>query len=339
MNSIPKITLDNNCVINFFDRASQTSTSVDSLEELMKLSLAHKIEIAITTRVEADLENDTDESRRRGMLELINLLPVVGTVARLDVTRLDRGDVVGGEITGRLFDELQKIIFVGGLRKDSKSYQNKVNDLDHLVGHIINKRDIFVTDDKGILNKKHILKISPGILVMNPKECAEYIQEIEAKKVKIPLEIENRKIKYSSKAFSGMVSFDYSNNNGIYVIGDGFYLFETMWTRANYESIHSYSDPDSIESIALAKGFNHINEITDASVFDNSSRSRTPDEGQIIILRNKNNIFAAIKIIDVKEERKDNFDEITFEYVIQTNGTGDFSSITVSKGLRSQIKK
>lgn len=325
MNSIPKITLDNNCIINLFDQSAQTPTSVESLQELIKLSFSNKLEIAITTRVESDLENDTQEVRKGEMMRTIRLFPVVGTVARLDVSRWDSGDVYGGTESSRIFDELQKIIFPGGLNKASNTYTNKVNDLDHLVGHYINKRDIFVTDDSDILKKQTILKITPGIMVMSPKDCLLYIQEIEDRKVKKLFEVPVSK-KYHSTALKGKVTFDYSNNNGRYTIGDGYYLFETHWSSASADSIHAYSGSDSVATIALAKGISEIDQIQNGEAFDSTSHSRSPDEGQIIILKNKNNIFAAIKVIDVKYDgRGDDVYELTFEYFIQPNGTADFS--------------
>jgi putative membrane protein insertion efficiency factor len=61
-NPIPKITLDTNCVVNLIDFSSQTPTSVDALSELVRYGLSQKIDIAITTRVETDLDNDKDLS-------------------------------------------------------------------------------------------------------------------------------------------------------------------------------------------------------------------------------------------------------------------------------------
>ena len=63
---------------------------------------------------------------------------------------------------------------------------------------------------------------------------------------------------YVSKDISGTVTFDYSNNNGRYVLGSGEMLFETQWTEAGQSSIYAYSDPTSIQSVALAININEI---------------------------------------------------------------------------------
>ena len=326
INSIPKITMDNNCLINLFDFNAKTPTSVNELSEIIKLGLSGKVDIAITTRVEADLENDKNNERRNEMMSKLNMFPVVGTIGRWGVSKWDKGDVFTEDNTTNLFDEIQKIIFPGGLNSKSNTCINKTNDIDHLVGHMINKRDIFITDDKDILKKQNVLKTSPGLIVMSPKECLEYLENIEEQGKKKILEASNKNDKYKSPLFSGLVTFDYSNNNGYYTIGEGYFLFETKWSSASEDSIHAYSGSGSVKTIALAKGVTNISDIEDASVFDDSSHSRSPDEGQIIILKNKNDIYAAIKIIDVKYDGRGEDDkyELTFEYVIQTNGTANF---------------
>ena len=135
--------------------------------------------------------------------------------------------------------------------------------------------------------------------------------------------------KYVSPAPKGKVTFDYSNNNGKYSIGSGAYVFETKWSKASDQSIHVYSDPTSILTVALVKDKQEISSIDDARIYDGSSRIRTPNIGQIVLLQNTNGLFAALKILDIKDDtRGSQFDELTFEYVIQTNGTPDFTEFS-----------
>lgn len=57
-----------------------------------------------------------------------------------------------------------------------------------------------------------------------------------------------------------------------------------------------------------------------------SSRTQTPQEGEIVILKNKFGNFAALQIVDIKDRtRSDNCDELTFEYTINPEGNVDFS--------------
>lgn len=327
MNQRPKLTLDNNCIINLLDANSSTATSVEALSEIVRLALSGVADIAITTRVEADLENDKDADRKAAFLKQIQMFPVVGTVARWGTSKWDGGDVYGGDDSERLADDIQKIVFPGGLNKESSNYGNKLNDIDHLVGHAINERDVFVTDDKAMLRKSVELKRAPGIVVMSPAECLAFLNDAVERNKKVPLQSKKAVAGYSSKNLQGRVTFDYTNNDGSFVIGEGIFLFETKWTTASDVAIHAYRDAPSIDSIAIAKGISTINQVGDATAFDFSSRVRTVREGEVLILQNVNGFYAAIKVLDVKEEdRGDERDELTFEYAIQTDGTANFSS-------------
>lgn len=131
---------------------------------------------------------------------------------------------------------------------------------------------------------------------------------------------------YVTKRLSGRVTFDYSNNNGIYVIGDGELLFETKWSKASDVSIHLYNDPPSIKTVAIAVGASSIEAIADAASYDGSSRSRTLQEGEVAVLKNRNGNFAALQVLDVKDRtRSDDRDELTFRYTINPGSARSFS--------------
>lgn len=131
--------------------------------------------------------------------------------------------------------------------------------------------------------------------------------------------------RYVSPAFSGKVTFDFSNNNGQYTLGTGNMTFVTRWSRGSNNSIHVYSDHQSIRSVAIAYGTKEINEIVDASVYDTSSRNRAPHLGEIIVLQNSAGYYAAIKINELKSRSHGHdFDEISFQYLIQQDRTSSF---------------
>jgi len=179
-----KLTLDTNCFINLFDVSSTTATSVETLSELMSLGRSGRVDIALTTRVESDLEQDTNPERKAGMLRHLRMMPVVGTVARWDTSRWDSGDMWASEEDERLATELQHLLSPG-LSTEDKRYSNKINDVDHLVGHFKNGRDIFITDDDGILRKLEVLRTSFGIVVMRPAYALQSIIDAEAKNVRL----------------------------------------------------------------------------------------------------------------------------------------------------------
>lgn len=173
----PKITLDTNSFINLFDRDSATATSVEVLSAIMRHSLSGKAEIAATTRVEADLAGDKNTARREKMCSFLALLPVVGTVLRWDTSTWDGGDFWTDEDMTALHQEIQEIVFPG-LSESDRRYQNKLYDVDHLVGHKLNGRDIFVTEDFDIWRRRDLLQAAPGIVVMKPADCLAYVESI-----------------------------------------------------------------------------------------------------------------------------------------------------------------
>ena len=126
----------------------------------------------------------------------------------------------------------------------------------------------------------------------------------------------------------GKVRFDYSDNDGRYEIGHGEQSFQTRWTKGDDNCIHIYRDGTNLKGLAIAKDVRRVSEICDASVYNMSSNSRTPCRGQFIVLKNENDRFAVLQILDIKDcTRTDTEDELTFEYWIQDNSTADFSTI------------
>ncbi|HCC04923.1 TPA: hypothetical protein DEP58_01290 [Patescibacteria group bacterium] len=143
--------------------------------------------------------------------------------------------------------------------------------------------------------------------------------------------------KYSHKELSGKITFDYSNNNGLFVVGNGDLAFETKWSKASDQSIHAYSDCVNIDSVALAKNISRFEDIKEGKSLDYSSRVRTVDVGEIVIFKNKNGFYVAIKVIDVKDDsRADHNDEITFEYVIQPDKSANFSKFKTKDNLQKR---
>jgi hypothetical protein len=65
-----KLTLDTNCLINHFDTQSATATSREEIAQLIRYATSGRAEIVITTRAEADLDQDKDEERRARLKEI-----------------------------------------------------------------------------------------------------------------------------------------------------------------------------------------------------------------------------------------------------------------------------
>jgi len=191
-----KLTLDTNCIINLLDYKLESAISVDELAEILRYGLEGDVNIAITTRVDSDVCNDKDQDRKSEILKRISMFPTIGTVIRLDTSKLDGGDVLTGGEHQALEDEIKKIIFPN-LQRNDPHYGNKINDVDHLIGHKINQRDIFITDDQQILKKAETLESSVGIKVMTPREALEYIN-LRANQVVLAQEFSEKFDEYRS---------------------------------------------------------------------------------------------------------------------------------------------
>jgi hypothetical protein len=131
--------------------------------------------------------------------------------------------------------------------------------------------------------------------------------------------------RYVSPATSGIVTFDYSNNNGRYIVGAGDMAFETAWSGGSTASIHAYSDPPSIQTVALAQGILRADDIYNATIYDTSSRVRTPKLGEIVVWQNTAGYYLATKIEKLQSRSHgSSSDELVFSYVIAPNKSASF---------------
>jgi hypothetical protein len=132
--------------------------------------------------------------------------------------------------------------------------------------------------------------------------------------------------RYVSPTLSGTVTFDFSNNNGRFIVGAGDMAFETAWSNAGNNAIYAYSDPPSIRSVALASGAEKIEDIQDASQYDTSSRVRMPQVGEVVVWQNAAGYYLATRLEHVQSRGHGwPSDEVTFSYVIAPNKAKSFS--------------
>jgi len=147
------------------------------------------------------------------------------------------------------------------------------------------------------------------------------------------IETDNREFiaQYSANTdFSGTVSFDYTNNDGHYTLGNSECRFTTTWTTAGVGSIYAYNDHETIDTIAIADdGSTKINEITDATVYVANARSRLINTGEILVIKNTNGFWAAIKILEVHcKNHATGHHELKFEFKILPDRSSNFSKET-----------
>ncbi|MDY0832470.1 toll/interleukin-1 receptor domain-containing protein [Pseudomonas sp. SED1] len=129
-----------------------------------------------------------------------------------------------------------------------------------------------------------------------------------------------------SKSAQGTITFNHTDHDGRFLIGEDEWQFEIATSGASNDGIYIYNDPPSINGVAIAEGYLAIAEVQDAKALNYTSRTRRPKEGQVAVLLNNQGFYAALKIVDVKAlDFKDDIDSITIEYVILRRGGCDFS--------------
>lgn len=130
----------------------------------------------------------------------------------------------------------------------------------------------------------------------------------------ISMKLNMEKIRFQNQSLRGKVSFDYEKNSGLYTIGVGKYSFKTKWSECGGNSIYCYNDyvlrigynPD-------CKGFPLVQDFVS---FDFSSRAKSLNVGEIIILENQDHKFAALKILKVTTKRVNLNHLLEFEYKV-----------------------
>ncbi len=111
-------------------------------------------------------------------------------------------------------------------------------------------------------------------------------------------------------------------------IEDGESAFETKWTRGSDMVIHCYCDRLSPDGIALVPGGQLVNEIADADALKFGGRVRTVNRGRMVVLRNANGFYAAVRVVGIKDSsRGAGDDELAIEIWILPEKGRDFSGV------------
>ena len=141
----------------------------------------------------------------------------------------------------------------------------------------------------------------------NPFVSTEISDEITTK-----LNIE--KIIFHTPFLEGKVSFDYKRNSGSYIIGEGDYEFHSQWSECGHNSIHCYRD--HVFRLGYNPSYRVFPSPKEFINFDFSSRSKSVNVGEIVLLENRKHKFAALKILRVVRRNEDINHLLEFEYKI-----------------------
>lgn len=132
--------------------------------------------------------------------------------------------------------------------------------------------------------------------------------------------------RYASAAISGVIEFDYSNNDGCFAIGEGDYRFVLTWGGGSSDSIYAYRSSGG--TVALAEDAHDISDIADASLYDTSSRVRRPYVGDIVVWRNQAGYYASTKLEYVEARGYGSKKHtVRFRYEIAPNKSSCFKGV------------
>lgn len=122
------------------------------------------------------------------------------------------------------------------------------------------------------------------------------------------------KTKYHNPLMEGAVSFDFKNNSGRFTIGTGEYEFVTNWSECGANTIYAYRD--SVKLIGYCYGQDVFPADTEFSKFDFTSRTRQVSIGEIVVLMNRYNKFAAVRVTNIDIQLRGKKGILSFEYKI-----------------------
>ncbi len=151
-------TLDTNVLQEFWRNQDKANV----VRQLLDFSDEGQIDLVVTTRISAD-------TPRLPLAERIDELPelgvgTIGSSFRLGVSSLGSKDMLVGPEAKELASFIEEHSRQLGHRKRQPDWR----DQDHLYGHMVERRDVFLTWDRGILDLADALQGRFGLVVTTP---------------------------------------------------------------------------------------------------------------------------------------------------------------------------
>lgn len=144
------------------------------------------------------------------------------------------------------------------------------------------------------------------VISANPFSDKSLLNELEEK-------INLSRVEFQSHEPSGLVTFDYKRNSGIYSIGTNEHTFNLSFSECGYKSVYAYRDRVKYIGVATNRTFPTTDEIINN--IDFTSRSRKVSVGDVFVVVNQHGKVAAVKIVDITK-KNDNSQTVIFEYRI-----------------------
>lgn len=130
--------------------------------------------------------------------------------------------------------------------------------------------------------------------------------------ISIKLNIE--KVEFQNPSMEDSVCFDYKRNSGSFIIGESNYEFITHWSECGHNSIYCYKD--YVYRLGYNPKYKDFPYPDEFIYFDFSSRVKSVNVGEVVLLENNHNKFAALKVTKVVRKNEDINHLLEFEYKI-----------------------
>jgi hypothetical protein len=116
----------------------------------------------------------------------------------------------------------------------------------------------------------------------------------------------------------GEARFDYTKNNGAYLLQGATFEISTSWSGAGHGSIHAYTGYAPGSTVAYARFASDFHEIDDPGALDYSSHNVTVREGEIAVFQNRSG-YALVRIRSVLAGPAYGDDrwELAFDYALR----------------------
>lgn len=166
--TILRLTFDTNPLVYAHDLEHPSPVEVDEVVELLERDDA---DVAIAGVWWRDNAADPIDERRERLQQVLEGYPSAGGGPfRCDISTLDGPDLLTSEEDSALARELELTLWSGGGARNPKRVRSRMTDVDHLLVHLRSGRDMFVTLDRDVLDKREQLLERFGLRVARPSE-------------------------------------------------------------------------------------------------------------------------------------------------------------------------
>jgi len=153
-----KVTLDTNILQERW--LGQANAAI--VQRLLALSDAGVLDLAVSTRIDADIPYRPLSDR---IAELPDLgVRTIGSTLRLGMSRLGSGDVLVGDTVAAAEERILSAL------ERRRGREPELPDFDHVFAHYFNDRDVFLTWDKALLAAAGLFRDELGVDLTKPED-------------------------------------------------------------------------------------------------------------------------------------------------------------------------